>query len=583
MIEARSMPLFNETGLRSLRRLFEILPGFLSWLLLSAVGVFAFFVPIQAALVVILFHLFWLFRLVYMTLLLVLSYAKLDQERNTNWLERCRDVTRLPDSLAVAEERVDAFFREIKNLRGSESKITCLRKLRSEQEHLNRLRRPAAGAVSLPQLDHIFHLIILPNYREDIAVLRSTLAALREANYPLDRMIVVLSFEEREGEAAHAKASALQEAFLRVFYELIVTFHPAGLPGEQPVKGANATWAAKQTERFLADRGIPYENVLVSCFDADTCVSREYFGCLSYNFLIHPDRLRLSFQPIPVYHNNIWEVPAFARIMETGSSFYQLIESANPDHLVTFSSHSMSFHTLVQAGYWPVDMISDDSAIFWRCFLHCNGAYRTVPLHVTLSMSIVTGKSWLDTFRRLYVQKRRWAWGIENFPMVMEGFIHNNAIPWLEKAKHGFKMLENHVSWATWGFIVTFLGWLPVIFGGREYGLSVVSYNLPKITQMIFHLAGISLAISIILSLMLLPKRPAHVAFTENFAFVAQWLLLPLILPFLLALPALDAQTRLLMGRHISFDVTSKVKRSDAHPLTPALSPLSRTMGEMEG
>ena len=505
-----------------------------------------------------------------MTFLLVLSYTVLDQERETDWKERCGELMDVPGSVEQSQKRIALLDQEFQNLRTSENRIKCLRKLRSERAHLKRLVHIGNTGRKLPSYRQIFHLIILPNYGEDIEVLRASFRSIQKTNYPLDRLMIIAAFEEREGKMAHEKAAILSREFQSIFYKLMTTFHPEDLPGEHAVKGANATWAAKQAAAFLSEEQIPFENVIVSCFDADTCVGQEYFSCLTYNFMIRPDRLRCSFQPIPVYHNNVWDVPAFARIMETGSSFYQLIESANPDHLVTFSSHSMSFQSLVEAGYWPVDMISDDSAIFWRCFLHFKGEYRTVPLYVTLSMSIVVGQNWLDTFKKLYVQKRRWAWGIENFPFVMEGFIHEKEIRLSEKIKHGFKMLESHVSWATWGLVVTFLGWLPVILGGREYGVSVISYNLPKITQMVFHLAGVSLVVSIVLSILLLPKRPKNVALIHRFAFLVQWLLLPIILPFLLALPALDAQTKLLLGRYIEFNVSSKVRQSRAQQNQPA-------------
>ena len=142
----------------------------------------------------------------------------------------------------------------------------------------------------------------------------------------------------------------------------------------------------------------------------------------------------------------------------------------------------------------------------------------------------------------------------------MEGFLREKAIPWRDKVGHTFKMLENHVSWATWGLIVTVFGWLPVLFGGREYGLSVVSYYLPKITQMIFHLASISIVVTAILSFLILPKIPPHLSKWKIFvASLYQCLMLPLALPTLLALPALDAQTRLLLGKRLGFEVSSKV------------------------
>ncbi len=543
------------------RRIFEIVPGLISWSLLILFIATAAAKPIAGAILVLLFNLFWVFRLFYMTTLIVLSYSILDQERDTDWQMRCKELMNLSEFETKIKERLNGLYQEIKKLHRSENKIKLVRKFRSQTEYLHRVERLVRAKTEIPDYGLIYHAVILPAFREDMRVLKDTLNSIRNANYPLDRMIVVVAFEDREGEGAKLKAEELYKSYTSVFFNFLVTFHPDGLPGETPVKGANASWAAKRVKEFLEKQKIPLQNVLISCFDADTCVTKEYFSSLTYHFLIREDRMRCSFQPIPVYHNNVWEVPAFARMMDTGSSFGQLIESADPDHLVTFSSHSMNFQTLVDVNYWPVDMISDDSAIFWRCFLHFDGHYKTVPLNVTLSMSIIVGENWFDTFIKIYKQKRRWAWGIENFPMIMEGFAQNPRIPLSVKITHGLKMLENHVSWATWGLIISLFGWLPVIWGGREYGLSVISYNLPKISAMIFQMAGLSVIVTLAISFLLLPKRPSHVSRFKNLTFILQFFFLPVILATLLALPALDAQTRLMLGRYMQFQVSSKVRQ----------------------
>lgn len=543
------------------RRFFEMIPGLISW------GILLFFIivtavePITGAIFVLLFNLFWVFRLFYMTTLIVLSYSILDQERGTSYSHRCSELMHLADCEPKIKLKLSDLYQEVKKLHGSENKIQVVRKIRSEREYLRRVRRLMETKAEIPDYASIYHVILLPAYKEDMRVLMDAVNSVKAADFPLDRLIVVVAFEEREGANAQLKAEELYKTYSGVFFHLLATFHPSDLPGEKPVKGANATWAAKKAKEFLDSKKIPLQNVLISCFDADTCVTKEYFASLTYHFLIREDRLRCSYQPIPVYHNNVWEVPAFARMMDTGSSFGQLIESADPDHLVTFSSHSMNFQTLVDVNYWPVDMISDDSAIFWRCFLHFDGNYKTIPINVTLSMSIIVGDNWLDTFIKIYRQKRRWAWGIENFPMVMEGFARNPKIPFSAKLNHGFKMLENHVSWATWGFIISLFGWLPVIWGGREYGLSVISYNLPKITSLIFQIAGLSLIITLSISFLLLPKRPSHVSRLKNMTFVIHFIFLPFVLTTLLAMPALDAQTRLMLGRYMEFQVSSKVRK----------------------
>ena len=48
----------------------------------------------------------------------------------------------------------------------------------------------------------VYHLIILPMYKEGIDIVKPTLQALAGSNYPPDKMIVVLAIEERVGEPA---------------------------------------------------------------------------------------------------------------------------------------------------------------------------------------------------------------------------------------------------------------------------------------------------------------------------------------------------------------------------------------------
>ena len=310
--------------------------------------------------------------------------------------------------------------------------------------------------------------------------------------------------------------------------------------------------------RFSKGHQIPFENVIISCFDADTVVSLNYFACLTYHFMVCPHRLRASFQPIPVYHNNIWHVPGFARVVETGSSFYQLIEATNPEKLVTFSSHSMSFKALVDVDYWPVDMISDDSAIFWKAYIHYDGQYQVIPMYVTLSMDVASANNWWQTVKSVYKQKQRWAWGVENFPIVMRAFLKSKKIPLYEKLRLSFKLFEGHLSWATSGFILSIIGWLPVIFARREFALSVVYYNVPDIANTIFTLGLFAVGISIVLSLSLLPKTKTRYHWLLKLGHAFEWLMVPFILVLFSALPALHAQTRLMLGKYLEFWVTDK-------------------------
>jgi len=531
---------------RILQRFFEILPGLTSWLILLSATVLSFSHPACAAIFIIAFLFYWLLRLLYMTLFLVLSYSRLMIERQTDWMAAIDGVDHLHEYIKKPDDQ-----RATRKLPQQIASYIHQKELRNIQKEKN----------PPPPSTEIYHLVIFPIVKEPQDIIEPGVKSLSSQQFSPKRILVVFALEDRADEKIKEDAFAIAQKYRHHFLDIMTVVHPSGIPGEAAVKGANATYAAKQATPYFRSQNIPLENVILSCFDADTIVGEEYFACLTYHFMITPGRIQSSFQPIPVYHNNIWQVPSFARVIEIGSSFFQLIEATNPEKLVTFSSHSMSFKALVDVGYWPVDMISDDSAIFWKSYIHFDGQYQVIPMYVTLSMDVAASDSLWPTAKSIYKQKRRWAWGVENFPIVMRAFLRSPKISFYNKIRHGWKLFEGHVSWATWGFILTIISWLPVFLSEYEFTSSVVYYNAPKITKTIFHLASSSLFISVILSIGLLPKKKSRDSLREKIWHVLEWLMIPFILVFFSSLPALDAQTRLMLNKRMEFWVTDKKRK----------------------
>lgn len=487
------------------KRTFEIMPAFISWSIISTSLLFLFLRPMAFAFFIITFDIYWLIRGIYFSSLLVIANHRLNQEKNKDWLKQC--------------------------------------------------------AIGYPQRwGSIYQMVVFPIYKEGLDIIEPSLEALKNSNYPKDRMIVVAAFEERVADS-HEKAKALSDKYKNTFGVYLNTFHPDGLPLEIRAKGANATYAAKKAKEVLDERGIKYEDVIISCFDADTCADKEYFGCLLYSFLSEKEPLKCSYQPMPVYNNNIWHAPAFARIIEITSSFCQLMESMRPEKFVTFSSHSMSFKTLVDVDYWPVDKVSDDSLIYWKAYLYYNGDYKVVPLYITVSMDVACGKNLLDTVLVQYKQKRRWAYGIEVFPYMMLGFRKNRLIPLSKKLKKSFQILDGHVMWAIWAVLLTVVGPLSATLGQIIFKKTVIGFNLPRITGVLFSLTNITLLLWVILSLSLLPPKPKDLKFRARIGIITQWLFLPLVVIFMGSTPALDAQTRLAFGKYMEFIYTAKKRK----------------------
>jgi len=454
----------------------------------------------------------------------------------------------------------------------------------------------------------IHHLVILPMYQEPHALVRESFLSLIRSNYPKDKMVVVLATEERaytresgvgSGEWGVAEtARRIQAEFGNEFLRLLVTVHPAGLPGELAGKGSNETWAAKEAKRLIIDPllerdanaantmrmpritggaspdsfvdshalvdsdrvNLSYDKVLVSVFDVDTQVYPEYFGRLTYAFLRAPDRLRAVYQPIPLFVNNIFQAPALARIVAFTTSFWQMMQQSRPERLTTFSSQSVPFPVLKDIGFWHTDAVSEDSRIFWQGFLRYHGEFRVEPLFYPVSMDAnVTPRFW-QTMKNLYKQHRRWGWGAENIPYMLEGFRQDKKIPLRKKWYWGFHTIEGFHSWATNALMIFALGWLPIWIGGDAFNDTLLSYNLPRLTSWIIDISMIGIATSAIVSILLLPPKPEWFRPRHYLLYLLQWALLPVTLIIFGALPGLEAQTRLMLGGRwrLGFWVTPK-------------------------
>jgi hypothetical protein len=531
---------------KRLSRIFEILPAVLSFTIILGMLILTLLDPVLAALVIVAFVLSWLLRMLYTNTFLILSYLHLKAERETDWLERIRNL-----------EDPGTLLEELRQQGGGRS----WRERLSNRTYRREIETLVGSGKLPPSWKEIYHLVIFPIARESAEIFQPGLESIAGCDFPSGRMLIVLAVEESAPAQTKIDAEAMRKRYADTFLGLLVVIHPSGLPGEAKVKGANASYAARKAEAYFRERMIALENIIISCFDADTVVDPGYFSCLTYHFLVNPDRTRASYQPIPLYQNNLWQAPGFARVLDVGSSFFQLVEATNPEKLVTFSSHSMSFKALVDIDYWPADMISDDSAIYWKALIEFRGDYRVVPMYTTVSMDITQAENWRKTVVNVYKQKRRWAWGVENVPLVVSAFLLSGEIPLPVRIKQAFKLLQTHVSWTTWPILLGIMSWLPAVFMHREFTTSVVTYSEPRILSTMFTLAFGGYLTYVLLSQLFLPRIEGKLRILKRIGHVFEWLLVPPISIIFGAIPALDAQTRLMLGKYMEFWVTEKKRK----------------------
>jgi len=500
---SRAQDLKNPTE-KILYRFLEIFPGFLSLGTLISTFLLSALAPIVVAIFIILFDIYWLLKIGYLSFHQLSSFFQMKKNLKIDWLKRIKKIK---------------------------------------------------------DWEKIYHLIILPFYKEGKEIVEASLKAIVDCQYPKEKMIVVLAIEERAGETSQKIAKEMAEKFSKNFSQFLVTIHPKDLPGEIAGKGSNVAWAIKiAKERIITPLKISPENIIVSNFDIDTRPYPQYFSCLTFHFLTAKKPQLSAYQPIPVYNNNIWLAPAFSRVVATSGTFWQMMQQERPEQLVTYSSHSLPFKVLEEVGY-PSNLVSDDSRIFWKSYLFYNGNYKVIPLHYPVSMDVVMAKNLIRTITNQYRQQRRWAWGVENIPYLLFGFLKNRKISFFEKIRRSSDILDGFWSWATSSLLIFFLGWLPLILGGERFNLTIFAYNLPRLTRNLMTLAMTGMIVSAILSFKILPPKPKNWGALKSFSIVSQWLLLPVTLIFFGAIPALDAQTRLVLGKYLGFWPTEKIRK----------------------
>lgn len=483
-------------------RFWEMLPGFLTWgTFLLAVGT-SLFIPWVAVIYIIIFDLYWVLRVLYFLIHVSVAYRKY---RNTLQVDWMTEVKKLVD-----------------------------------------WRR-------------IHHIVMLPTYGESIEIIQEALQAVANSTYSNDRFIVVVGGEEGDRENFEQFRPILEQEFKDVFKHLLFTVHPKGLPGEMQGKGSNLKWMAGKVHEYIDAERIPYEDVLVNAFDVDTIAHAQYFAKLTHLFMTEEKPLRSSYQPLTLFSNNIWTATAPVRISSFGTTFWLLGELVRPERMWTFSSHSMPWQMLVDVGYHEPDLVSEDSRIFMQGFLHYEGDYRVTPVYLPVHMDAVEGESFMDSLKALYKQQRRWAWGVEHLPYMIAEFRKHPKIPKRLKRRFLFNHLEGMYTWTTAPILIFMLGYLPFFVAGDT--TSALIANAPFSLERMMQIATIGVFASGLMSFFFLPPRPQTVKRWNWWVMIAQWALLPITFVLFGALPAIDAQTRFMLGKYLGFNVTKKLKR----------------------
>ncbi len=527
-------------------RFWEIIPGLQLWTVFLGALLLSYLRPTWAAIFIICFDIYWILKAINVASHLISSYKKFRAYVKIDWFDFVNKLNNLESFIS---------FLKIQNPKNKvERKFYQLEIIRLETL-LKLEKRPKA-------FENYFHLILIPFVNESLEVLNSSISSISASNYPKEKLILLLASEERAGESALNIANQLKEKYRDKFQHIFITTHPDGLFGEIKGKSANASFAVQTILPKLKSLGLTDEQILVSNFDSDTIVHPQYFARVMYEFLTAEKPYQTSFQPIAIYNNNIWDTPAIVRLVSVSNSFWQFSESSRPDRLRTFSSHTMTLKALIDINFWKKDIVNEDGFVYWQCYLRYDGDYKVIPLFIPVSLDTCLAETTWQTLKNQYKQKRRWAYNVEYWPHLIWPVIKSKA-PFYDKAYKLFQYWEQNFHWATASIMIATLGWLPLVIGGNSFINSVAAFNLPTVTKTLMNIALAFLIISVYINFVLLPPRPLKYGKWKSIAMYLQWFLVPISEVVFGSLPAVEAQTRLMLGKYLEFWVTPKARKGE--------------------
>lgn len=523
-----------------LYRFFEMLPALLSYGAFILLFVLSFFSPLLAAIYLMLIITTVLVKACGIAVHMISGQKRLDGAQKLDWAHRLQE---LEHPEIAHSKRYNKHSKEFGYV-----------------EHRENLRLIAAAEEgTFPRPSELYNAVIIAAYNETLEVLEPTIQSVADTHYNNKQLIVVLAYEERGGPSMEAVAKALGKKFQHTFKAFHLVKHPKDLPDEVVGKGGNITFAGKWLQGWVESQDISFKDVIVTTLDSDNRPHQTYFDYVTYEYIVHEDRKHLSYQPVSLFLNNIWDAPAPMRVVATGNSFWNIISSMRPHTLRNFASHSQPLDALVEMNFWSTRTIVEDGHQYWRSYFYFGGNYSVTPIYVPIYQDAVLSDTYARTLKAQFVQLRRWAYGASDVAYVATRVLPaSRNVPFWAGFVRLARLLDGHITLASISLLVAFGGWVP-LFINSEAAHSIAAHQLPDVVSIMQRIALLGLVVTIFLSFKMLPPRPARYKRHRTLGMVLQWVLMPVTAIVYSTASALYSQTRLLFGRYLDkFDVTEK-------------------------
>lgn len=258
----------------------------------------------------------------------------------------------------------------------------------------------------------IRHIVAMTLYKEPTSVLETTLDSLVQQKGAKSRLSVIIGMECRTPDK-EAKRDEVYAKYESKFLRLIVTFHPAGVPGEISGKCSNMNYACRQGLQILREDAQynyeNYEHIFTNC-DCDAVFDPEYMLELESEYckLEPADRHSSIWQSIIVYKRD--SMPFFVDITGVLRTFF-FMGILIPWNINPMSHYSLSVKLLEEGAFTHPAYQMEDIIALIRYTIMTKREIRIRPLNLISINGPTSGANYADEIREWALQVRRWTIG----------------------------------------------------------------------------------------------------------------------------------------------------------------------------
>ena len=262
----------------------------------------------------------------------------------------------------------------------------------------------------LNQPHKIVHILMTCIYKEPFEFVKDLLEELTNFASNDSSNILLVCLEEHTPRKEEVK-KIIYDEFRMNYSKVVITIHPANIPGEIPGKCSNINYGLRHLYKQLAlEINFNANNYIVTNFDIDTKFHPNYFKALTNAVLEEDDPNEVVFQPILYYNWNLDHCSFITRM--TGLMRNVMMMGALiPLNINVMSIYSATLKVYIEGKFTHPAYQMEDIICYIRWMINRRENMKIKPILLPVLSGPTSGDTYLTDVIEWARQLKRWSIG----------------------------------------------------------------------------------------------------------------------------------------------------------------------------